>query len=54
METLAKMRLKIPQHQTQQEAETRAKAISPTSLPKRVFGNAPFPGAEDRLYCCIS
>ncbi|MCB4949638.1 hypothetical protein LGW72_09175 [Streptococcus mutans] len=43
-----------PQHQTQQEAETRAKAIFPTSLPKRVFGNAPFSGAEDRLYCCIS
>ena len=50
METLAKMRLKIPS----KKPETRAKAISPTSLPKRVFGNAPFPGAEDRLYCCIS
>ena len=41
-----------PQHQ--QEAETRAKAIFPTSLPKRVFGNVPFLGSEDRLYYCIS
>lgn len=54
METLAKMRLKIPSTGPSKNPETRAKAISPTSLPKRVFGNAPFPGAEDRLYCCIS
>ncbi|WP_347086479.1 hypothetical protein [Streptococcus mutans] len=39
-----------PQHQTQQEAETRAKAIFPTSLPKRVFGNVPFLGSEDRIF----